>query len=200
MLLAGGEGQLERTWRAARVWVPGAALPTPQPAPLSGRLDALSDRLDRLSATASVPVVVYAHDCAGLGPELAVWGDRLARQGYAVIAPDSFARSGRAPTCAPGDVDGLLTRETEIRYAVRQVRTQSWVRQRAVFVLGVGQGATIAARGGVGAVTGTVIIGAAVESRRPSPALVREGSGPSAAPSEDDQRAVVDFLQRLTPR
>ena len=199
-MLAGGEGQLERTWQAARVWVPGPALPTPQPAPLTGRLDELTDRLDRLPATASVPVVVYAHDCAGLGPEVAVWADRLARHGYAVIAPDSFARSGRAPTCAPGDVDALLTREAEIRYALRQVRTQSWVRQRAVFLLGVGQGATIAARGSVGAVMGTVIIGAAGESRRASPALVREGGGPSATPSEDDQHAVVDFLQRLTPR
>jgi dienelactone hydrolase len=199
-LLAGGEGQLERTWQAARVWVPGAALPTPQPVPLTGRLDALTPRLDRLPATSSVPVVVYAHDCNGLGPELAVWADRLARHGYAVIAPDGFARSGRASVCEPGDVDALLTREAEIRYALRQVRAQSWVRQRAVFLLGVGQGATIAARGAVGAVTGTVIIGGAGESRRPSPALVREGGGASAPPSEDDQRAVVDFLQRLTPR
>ncbi len=198
-MLAGGEGQLERTWQAARVWVPGAALPTPQPAPLAGRLDELTARLDRLPATTGLPVVVYAHDCAGLGPEVAVWADRLARQGYAVIAPDSFARSGRTPTCAPGDVDALLMREAEIRYALGQVRTQSWVRQRAVFLLGVGQGGTVAARGAVGAVMGTVIIGAAGESRRASPALVREGGRPSA-PSEDDQRAVVDFLQRLTPR
>jgi len=182
------------------VWVPGTALPTPQPAPLTGRLDALTARLDRLPATISVPVVVYAHDCAGLGPEAAVWADRLARHGYAVIAPDGFARSGRAPTCAPGDAGALLTRESEIRYALRQVRTQSWVRQRAVFLLGVGQGATIAARGAVGAVMGTVIIGGAGEPPRRSPALVREGRGPSAAPSEDDQRAVIDFLQRLTPR
>ena len=198
-MLAGGEGQLERTWQAARVWVPGAALPTPQPAPLTGRLDALTARLDRLPAT-SVPVVVYAHDCPGLGPEVAVWADRLARHGYAVIAPDGFARSGRAPTCAPSDVDALLMREAEIRYALRQVRTESWVRQRAVFVLGVGQGATIAARGAVGAVTGTVVIGGAGESPRRSPALVREGGGPLSTPSEDDQRAVVDFLQRFTPR
>jgi dienelactone hydrolase len=199
-VLAGGEGQLERTWQAARVWVPGAALPTPQPAPLTGRLDALARLLHRLPASTSVPVVVYAHDCTGLGPEVAVWADRLARHGYAVIAPDSFARSGRAPTCAPGDVDTLLTREAEIRYALRQVRTESWVRQRAVFVLGVGQGATVVGRGAVGAVMGTVIIGGAGEPPRGSPALVREGGGPSSGPSEDDQRAVVDFLQRLTPR
>lgn len=199
-LQAGGDGQLERTWQAARVWVPAAALAPSPPAPLTGRLDALTARLDRLPATSSVPVVVYVHDCAGLGPEVAVWADRLARHGYAVIAPDGFARSGRAPTCAPGDVDALLTREAEIRYALRQVRTQSWVRQHAVFLLGVGHGATIVARGAVGAVTGTVIIGGAGESPRRSPALVREGGGPSNPPSEDDQRAVVDFLQRLTPR
>jgi dienelactone hydrolase len=195
--LAGGEGQLEHTWLAARVWVPGAALPRPQPSPLTGRMDALTTLLDRLPATTSLPVVVYAHDCAGLGPEVAGWGELLARHGYAMIAPDSFARSGRAPTCAPGDVDTLLTRESEIRYALRQVRTSSWVRQRAVFLLGVGQGGTIAARGAVGAVMATVVIGATGESPRASPALVREHSGP---PSEDDHRAVVEFLQRFTPR
>jgi dienelactone hydrolase len=193
--MAGGEAQLERTWRAARVWVLGASLPTPTPSPLTGRLDALEALLNRLPA-ASVPVVLYAHDCAGLGSDATIWGELLARQGFAVIAPDSFARGGRTPTCAPGDVDTLLTRESEIRYALRQVRTAPWVRQRAVFVLGVGQGATIAARGAVGAVTATVVIGRPVQTPRASPVLVRERSDPA---TEGDQRAVVEFLQRFTP-
>jgi hypothetical protein len=91
----------------------------------------------------------------------------------------------------------VLTRESEIRYAVKQARAARWVRQRAVFVLGVGQGATIVARGGVGSVTGAVIIGGNGDPRRVSPALVREREGP---PGEEDLAATVDFLQRLTPR
>ena len=196
-MLAGGEAQLERTWRAARVWIPGPVLQPPQPGTLTGRFDALEARLDQLPAGTSVPVVIYVHDCVGLDREVDRWGERLAAQGYATIAPDSFARGGRAPTCPPRDLDTVLTRESEIRYAVAQARATRWVRQRAVFVLGVGQGGTIVARGGVGRVTGAVILGGSGDPRRVSPALVREHEGP---PGEDDLAAVVDFLQRLTPR
>lgn len=196
-LLAGGEAPLEQTWRASRVWIPGRSLQPPRPTPLTGRLDALASRLDQLPASSSIPLVIYVHDCPGLGREVDLWGERLAAQGYAVIAPDSLARSGRAPRCPPRDLDTVLTRESEIRYAVAQARATPWVRQRAVFVLGVGQGATIVARGGVGRVTGTAIVGGSGDPRRVSPALVREPDGP---PSEEDLGAVVDFLQRLTPR
>jgi len=194
-LLAGGQAQLERTWRAARVWIPGRALQPPRAAPLTGRLAALDAPLDRLGAATSIPLVIYVHDCAGLDREAELWGERLAAQGYATIAPDSLARGGRAPTCPSRDLDAVLTRESEIRYALAQARATRWVRQRAVFVLGVGQGGTIVARGGVGKVTGAVIIRGSGDARRVSPALVREG-----LPGEDDLAAVVDFLQRLTPR
>ncbi|HEX2438096.1 MAG TPA: dienelactone hydrolase family protein [Methylomirabilota bacterium] len=177
--------------------MPGRSLQPPRPAPLTGRLAALASHIDQLPASSSIPLVIYVHDCTGLGREVDLWGERLVAQGYAVIAPDSFARGGRAPACPPRDLDTVLTRESELRYAVQQARATPWVRQRAVFVLGVGQGATIVARGGVGRVTGAVIIGGSGDPRRVSPALVREREGP---PGEEDLAAVVDFLQRLTPR
>lgn len=177
--------------------MPAVSLAAPRPSSLSGRMDDLEPRLARLSPNGRRPVVVYVHDCPGPGAEDGVWGEALARQGYVVIAPDSRARGGRAPDCAAGEPDALLTRESEIRYALRQVRTAPWVRQSSVFLLGVGQGASVVARGRVGAVTGTVIVGGGDDAPRTSPALRREREGP---PGEDDLRAVVDFLQRLTTR
>jgi dienelactone hydrolase len=126
-LLAGGEAPLERTWEAAHVVRPGGA------------------------TARDVPVVIYAQDCAGPGDDLRRWSDLLTGQGYAVIAPDHRARGGRARPCdgptlyAPGDVADLASREAEIAYARRQVRTLPWVRQSAVFLLGFGQGAVAAA-------------------------------------------------------
>ena len=97
-----------------------------------------------------MPVVIYAHDCAGPDDELRRWADLLTRHGYAVIAPDHRARAGRAPACGGpplygrGDIEMLATREAEIGYAIRQVQTLPWVRRHAVFMLGVGQGAVVA--------------------------------------------------------
>jgi dienelactone hydrolase len=124
-VLAGGEASLERTWQAARVFRPSGA-------------------------TGAVPVVMYAPGCAGLDDDLRRWADLLTGHGYAVIALDPRARGGRAAACSAttlysaADVPALATREAEIRYALRQVRTLSWVRQQGVFLLGVGQGAVVA--------------------------------------------------------
>ena len=93
---------------------------------------------------------MYAHGCAGIDEDLRRWAGLLTGHGYAVIAPEHPAR-GRGQTCSattlygPADVQTLATREAEIRYALRQVRTLPWVRQEAVFLLGVGQGAVVAA-------------------------------------------------------
>jgi dienelactone hydrolase len=128
-LLAGGDAPLERAWRAARVIRPAG--------PPSG--------------ARGEPVVVYAHGCGGIDDDLRGWAELLTRHGYAVIAPDHRARGNRAPTCGGaafygrGDLDALATREGEIRYALRQVRTLPWVRQDAVFLLGFDHGAVVAA-------------------------------------------------------
>jgi dienelactone hydrolase len=124
-LLAGGDAPLERTWRAARVVRPDGA----------GR----------------VPVVIYAHGCAGLDDDFQQWAALLVQHGYAVVAPDHHAR-GRAPVgCSepplygPADAPMLATREAEIAYALRQLRTLPWADPRAVFLLGFDHGAVVAA-------------------------------------------------------
>jgi dienelactone hydrolase len=160
-------------------------------------MDTLAPLLDRMTAAARVPVVLYVHDCRGLGAEAAAWGERLGRDGYAVIAPDSRARSDDGTLrCAPSGGLAEATREGEIRYALGQIRTLSWVRQSAVFLLAVGEGAAAAARDDTLALTGSIVIGEAAWPVRASPSLRLEGAGAG----DTDYRAAIDFLRNLTPR
>lgn len=224
-LLSGGEAALERTWQAARVFRPKTTDP----------------------AQHGVPVVVYTHDCAGIDDDLPRWAERLTGHGYAVIAPDHRARGGRAPVCSattlygPADGQTLATREAEVRYALRQLRTLPWVRQTGVFLMGLGQGAVVAAGYTGPAFTGYVLTGWSCTSPHPrgglatattrpvlairwaddpwlrdpawngdcatslgerpsSRSIVLDGTGHSVAGVAHAERAVIDFLQRHTPR
>jgi len=120
--------QLERTWEAARVFRPAGPVPE-----------------------RGVPVVLYAHGCAGLDDDLTRWAELLTARGYAVIAPDHQARLGGATACRAGPLYGpdavstFVSRDAELRYALRQVRTLPWVRQQAVFLLGFDHGGVLAA-------------------------------------------------------
>jgi dienelactone hydrolase len=124
-----------------------------------------------------VPVVMYAPGCGGIDDDLRRWADLLTGHGYAVIAVDHRARGGRAPTCSAtrlygaADVQALATREAEIRYALRQVRTLAWVRQRGVFLLGIGQGAVVAAGYTGPAFTGYILTGWTCTSPHPRSGL-----------------------------
>lgn len=197
-LLAGGEAQLERVWQASQIWLPDRAVAGSPAAPGGGRLATLAAILERIPPGTRVPAVLYAHDCGGPGAEAAAWGERLSRAGYAVIAPDSRARSDGVTDRCPSGTTALATREAEIRYALRQLRTLSWVRQRAVFLLAVGEGAAAAARDDGLELTGWISLGEAIPPRRIAHSLTLERTTPAGLPSEDEQRAVVEFLRRLT--
>jgi dienelactone hydrolase len=161
-VLAGGEAPLERTWQAARVLRPSGAM-------------------------GDVPVVMYAPGCAGLDHDLERWATLLTGHGYAVIALDSRARDRRPAACSAtrlysaADVPALATREAEIRYALRQVRTLSWVRQPAVFLLGVGQGAVVAGGYTGPAFTGYILTGWTCTSPHPRAGLATARDRPVLA-------------------
>lgn len=156
--------------------------------------------LERIPAATRVPVVLYAHDCGGPGAEADAWGERLSRAGYAVIAPDSGARSDGVTRRCPSGTTALATRQGEIRYALRQLRTLPWVRLQAVFLLAVGEGAAAAARDDRLEVTGWIALGEGTPPARAARSLTLERSAPADRPSEEEQRAVMDFLRRRTPR
>ncbi len=100
------------------------------------------------------PTVVFAHGCSGLGRGNLRYMRLLARAGYAVIAPDSFARRYRPETCIPSlrqAVKGApfrrvgRMRQEEIRHAAYRLLRTPWADRKNLFLMGHSQGGTAAA-------------------------------------------------------
>ena len=100
------------------------------------------------------PTVIFMHGCAGLGLGNLRYMRLLARAGYAVIAPDSFARRYRPETCIPsehGHIPGApfgrvsRMRQEEIHHAVYRVRRIHWADKKNLFLMGQSQGGAAAA-------------------------------------------------------
>ena len=100
------------------------------------------------------PTVIFSHGCAGLGRGNLRYMRLLAQAGYAVIAPDSFARRYRPETCIPSSHQGIKgaphrrvnrMRQEEIHHAAYRVRRIQWVDRKNFFLMGHSQGGTAAA-------------------------------------------------------
>jgi len=132
--------ELERTWQAAKVRVPL-------------RDETLTGRISDLVVPDGVrlPLVVYLHGCAGFWRGTDRTLDWLAEQGYAVIAPDGFARRYKPVSCDPigrrgGLHRGVLAfRQAEADFALKRARTMAWVDADNVFLVGLSEGAITAA-------------------------------------------------------
>ena len=100
------------------------------------------------------PTVIFSHGCAGLGRENLRYMRLVAGAGYAVIAPDSFARRYRPETCDPSQHRGIKgaphrrvnqMRQEEIHHAAYRVRRIPWVDRKNLFLMGHSQGGTAVA-------------------------------------------------------
>ncbi len=131
--------EIARTWRAARVFLPVA----------DGVERSTVGRLDRkrLAGLGPLPVVIYAHGCAGIGPATDDTGRYLARAGFLVIAPDSFARKDKPRSCDPARHRGGLHRavlgwrQAEVDNAIRKARALPGVDPDNIFLMGFSEGA-----------------------------------------------------------
>lgn len=145
--------ELERTFQAARVYLPAASSPGVR------QVDVATLTGDGL-AESDPPkaVIVYAHGCDGLSRITDASGWFLARAGYAVIAPDSFARLDKPVSCEPARHRGSLHRavlgwrQAEVRHAVERVRGLNSLAGLPVVLVGHSEGAiTVATVGRVAA-------------------------------------------------
>jgi hypothetical protein len=101
-----------------------------------------------------LPTVIYLHGCTGLGDRDFL--RRLAAAGFAVIAPDSFARSYRPLQCDPKNKSGGYNlfiyefRLAELAFALQRAAELEWVDRRNLFLIGSSEGGVAAAlyRGG----------------------------------------------------
>ncbi len=135
------ETELQRTWDAARVYLPST---TPAGFVEAGVSD-IEDRIDPQSPP--VALIVYAHGCSGLSRITDSTGRFLAQAGYAVIAPDSFARVDKPKSCDPATHRGGLHRavlgwrQDEMRHAVEQASLVRSFIDLPVVIMGHSQGA-----------------------------------------------------------
>ena len=134
--------QLRRTWNAAQVQILlGDTF-------IFGRMDDLDiqRRIANLPAGVTFPTIVYLHGCAlprWTGP-YSFWYS-FGESGYALIAPDSFARSD-TPTRCDQNYSRPSARLQELRFALTQIRRLPWVDRHNLFLIGHDEGGKAAGR------------------------------------------------------
>lgn len=144
----GGGADIERTWREALVVLPPATGGT-APVLVRQSRDRLERHVREFPRGTRFPTVVFLHGCTGIGnlPFL----EELGRQGYAVVAPDSFARRYRPLQCDPETSRGGRNlfvydfRTAELTYALERLPEKSWVDLDNLFLIGASEGGVTAA-------------------------------------------------------
>jgi len=138
------EGGVDATWERAEIWVK-----PPSGGFFSSHMD--DRRLHaRLGEDGKLPTVIFFDDC-GANRKMAGWhyARFLARAGFAVILPDSFARQGRPITCEHWQLTPLpgapvsevhALRLEEIGHALARARALPWVDTDNLFLMGHGEG------------------------------------------------------------
>ncbi len=133
LIVAAAIKEVQRTWdRAVVVFeIDGAGT--------HGRMNRqyVQEEMAQIPPGTKLPTIIFIHGCKGLGIETILFG-KLARWGFAVFAPDSFARTGRVSSCNSGTAQPF--RHEEIRYAVARARMLPWVDADNLILLGHSEG------------------------------------------------------------
>jgi dienelactone hydrolase len=140
------ESDVARTFDRATVVLPRAGAE-----PLVSRMDRdeVAAEVAGLPASVRYPAVLYMHGCTGL--ENLEPLTALARAGFVVIAPDSFARRFRPLQCRPSQRTGgenifvFDFRLTEISYALHRLEKLAWIDRERLFLVGTSEGGLAAA-------------------------------------------------------
>ncbi len=156
--------ELDRTWLGGRMYIP--AVPG-QAGGVGGfgRIDAMDRPIAKLGKAPQYPAIVYMHGCAGRGVADRTTGEFLAKAGYIVVQPDSFARAYKPKSCDPrtrrGGLhrDAVAWRRAEAAHAIKRVKAWPFIDKRNVFLMGFSQGGITAATYDGEAVRGRIIEG-----------------------------------------
>jgi len=131
--------ELERVWQNSLLRIPSE----------EGKYASLqvSDMAKmRFSNQNKFPTVVYMHGCSGVWPGTIRRINFLARNGFAVVAPPSFARKKYPRSCDEYRHKGGLYRDTikmrqnDAGYAIEKAKQLPWVDKNNVFLMGLSQG------------------------------------------------------------
>ena len=131
--------EMERAWQAALV-----RIPTPDGSILKSQIKLLEQ--NPFSDSAKIPTVIYLHGCTGIWKGTFRRMNMLAKNGFAVIAPISFARKKYPRSCSEvGHKGGLFRwtlriRQSDAGYAIEQARKLPWVDGENLFLMGLSEG------------------------------------------------------------
>jgi len=155
--------ELQRTWSQSLVFLPKRfGRQSIKLLAVPGKLEGV---IGASAGDGKMPTVLYLHSCEGLGHHREDLR-RLARLGFVVIAPDSFARDYRPYGCyeeaekfLPSFDLAAAFQKAELDYAVKKLEAFSWIDRKNLFLVGSGMGGMAAAHYAGGAFAGHVIEG-----------------------------------------
>jgi len=130
--------ELHRTWQAALVRIPR------NQQVFAGQISDLP--LEGVSVEKQLPTVIYLHGCSGIWWGTYIRLDFFAENGFAVIAPTSFARAKYPKSCDPATKRAGLYRETlkmrqyDALNAIKNAKQLDWVDSRNIFLVGFSEG------------------------------------------------------------
>ncbi len=132
--------ELERTWLAAWVFLPEVST--------EGYRQVTTAELPSLleARETALPAIVFAHSCSGHFYASNVTGAFLAKAGFLVVMPDSFARENKPTSCIPAKHLGGLHRavlgwrQAEMAYAIARLQQLPEIRKDAIFLMGFSEG------------------------------------------------------------
>lgn len=128
---------ISKSWEGAQVHVPGSFF---------------TKSVDNVSVDRPLPTIVLMHGCGGIQQHEGQWAQFLKSQGYIVVLPNSYAIPGRVMNCDPRSSTPNLRlvpvndlRPAEAEYTFNQLKKQSWVDQKNIFLMGHSEGGMAAA-------------------------------------------------------
>ena len=130
--------ELQRVWNAALV-----RIPREDGSYISANMSKI---VSKDLPNKKFPTVVYMHGCSGVWSGTYTRINFLARHGFAVIAPQSFARAKYPQSCDPVNHKGgmyrgtLKMRQLDAAYTISHAKQLSWVDADNIFLMGLSQG------------------------------------------------------------
>lgn len=130
-------------WQGTRIYVPWSASADGKPieATVAELVQRGQDEDDPLAGLlvegARLPVVVFLHGCSG---EMAGIPEEFEKRGFVVLAPWSFARTGRPQSCGDVGPETLAWRLDEARWTVARLAGLPWVDPHGIAVVGASEG------------------------------------------------------------
>ena len=131
--------ELARTWSGSRVYIPGI---TRQ---IHTRMKSLPIDF-KAGKQGQFPLIIYLHGCSGFWWGTAQRANFFTQLGFAVIAPDSFARQEKPVSCVPSREQGglhrgvLFMRQAEAVYTLSRARSLPWVNNEIIILFGFSEG------------------------------------------------------------